>query len=144
MKNEVHTFGYCRRCGGKLDSNGKCTVCYAQSFTAKMLTFPIMLLLCVCAILFTAKKAYDINLKLEQYISACEFRDDKIKKMKTEIEEQQKKCDFLDEHIAIIVSDEDDAKYHKYGCYHVENKSFWAYNIELAQQEGHEPCKVCH
>lgn len=43
---------------------------------------------------------------------------------------------------AVIVT-ESGTKYHRYGCYHIENKSFYIYNIENAKSHGYTACKDC-
>ena len=35
------------------------------------------------------------------------------------------------------------SKYHHYGCYHIEGRSFYIYNIELAKSKGYTPCLDC-
>lgn len=35
-------------------------------------------------------------------------------------------------------------KYHRYGCYHIRNCSYYIYNIELAEYKGYTPCLDCH
>lgn len=34
-------------------------------------------------------------------------------------------------------------RYHKYGCYHIEGRTFWIYNIENAEYRGYTPCLDC-
>lgn len=34
-------------------------------------------------------------------------------------------------------------KYHAYGCYHIEDRRYWIYNIELAQYKGYTACLDC-
>lgn len=62
----------------------------------------------------------------------------------TELKPYKEKADFLDAHIAFVVSD-DAYAYHTYDCHFFQNcDSFWAYNIEAARSKGYSPCKVCH
>ena len=35
------------------------------------------------------------------------------------------------------------SKYHTYDCYHIEGRSYYIYNIELAQYKGYKPCLDC-
>ena len=34
-------------------------------------------------------------------------------------------------------------KYHHYDCYHVRNRTYWIYNVELAEAKGYTPCLDC-
>lgn len=34
-------------------------------------------------------------------------------------------------------------KYHHYGCYHIEGRRYYIYNIELAESKGYTPCLDC-
>lgn len=34
-------------------------------------------------------------------------------------------------------------KYHTYGCYHIEGRRYWIYNIELAKSKGYTACLDC-
>lgn len=62
----------------------------------------------------------------------------------TELKPYKEKADFLDAHIALVVSG-DGYAYHTYDCHFFQNcDSFWAYNIEAARSKGYSPCKVCH
>ena len=43
---------------------------------------------------------------------------------------------------AVIVSTTGE-KYHTYGCYHIDGRRYWIYNIELAQAKGYAACLDC-
>lgn len=35
------------------------------------------------------------------------------------------------------------SKYHHYGCYHIEGRRYYIYNIENAEAKGYTPCLDC-
>ena len=35
-------------------------------------------------------------------------------------------------------------KYHRYNCYHVKDKTFYIYNISMAEAKGYTPCLDCY
>lgn len=84
---------------------------------------------------------YDsLNTKYYNISKAAEQRLETI----TELKPYKEKADFLDAHIAFVVSD-DAYAYHTYDCHFFQNcDSFWAYNIEAAKSRGYAPCQVCH
>lgn len=84
---------------------------------------------------------YDsLNTKYYNISKAAEQRLETI----TELKPYKEKADFLDAHIAFVVSD-DAYAYHTYDCHFFQNcDSFWAYNIEAARSKGYSPCEVCH
>ena len=61
--------------------------------------------------------------------------------LKTTSKEWKKKANFLDAHIVLVT--EGGKKYHRYDCYHISGKPFWAYNHEAALEKGYEPCLDC-
>lgn len=145
---------FCKKCGGKIDINtNQCLDCNHQYFKFNI----FVVLTTVLGILFSFSM-YKFQNKQEDFKRVRKQQEEKIETLQTEVEsykttitamrevldKYQQKSDFLDEHIAIVVSYEDDAKYHKYGCKYIQNKDFWAYNTEAAEDRGFEPCKVCH
>ena len=45
--------------------------------------------------------------------------------------------------VAVIVTTAG-RKYHRYDCYHIENRSIYIYNIENAEAKGYTPCLDCY
>lgn len=57
------------------------------------------------------------------------------------------RCDWIDElsffrNGACIVT-QSGSRYHRYNCPHIKDRSFWIYNIELAEYKGYSPCLDC-
>ena len=42
--------------------------------------------------------------------------------------------------VIVTVSGE---KFHCWGCYHLEGRRYYIYNVELAEDMGYEPCADC-
>lgn len=45
-------------------------------------------------------------------------------------------------HGACVVTTEG-YRYHRYGCYHIEGRDYWIYNVENAERLGYTPCLDC-
>ena len=54
----------------------------------------------------------------------------------------EEKANFLDKHIVLTV--ETGKRYHRYDCYHIKNKGFYAYNVNNAAAQGYTPCLDCN
>lgn len=68
----------------------------------------------------------------------------KLYSTKSKLAVAEEKSDFLDEHIAFVVYG-DERYYHKYDCTAFQNcNTYWAYNIEQAEDNGYRPCPDCH
>lgn len=48
---------------------------------------------------------------------------------------------FFRERSCIVT--EEGYRYHHYGCYHIDGRDFWIYNVELAEAKGYSPCLDC-
>lgn len=48
---------------------------------------------------------------------------------------------FFRERSCIVT--EEGYRYHHYGCYHIDGRNFWIYNVELAEAKGYSPCLDC-
>ena len=57
-------------------------------------------------------------------------------------EEIEDEYDFFHDYAVITTSS--GKRYHRYGCYHIRNRSFYIYNIENAEAKGYTPCLDCY
>lgn len=154
---------FCRYCGTKYGPDDTiCPGCGKRvriSFKSKnsknsripfFLSLAVNVVLIIFFVLFVSayeneysslQAKYDsLNTKYYNISKAAEQRLETI----TELKPCKEKADFLDAHIAFVVSD-DAYAYHTYDCHFFQNcDSFWAYNIEAARSKGYSPCEVCH
>ena len=49
---------------------------------------------------------------------------------------------FFHEYAVIVTTT--GKKYHRYDCYHINNRRFYIYNIENAKAQGYTPCLDCY
>ena len=52
------------------------------------------------------------------------------------------KSKFMDAYV-VFVENDGTGQYHKYGCDHFAQSSFWAYSRKLAEANGYTPCPYC-
>ncbi len=151
---------FCRYCGAKYGPDDtECPGCGKRvriSFKSKNSKAPLFISLAANAILIvffvlfvsayeneysSLQAKYDsLNTKYYNISKAAAQRLETI----TELKPYKEKADFLDAHIALVVSG-DGYAYHTYDCHLFQNcDSFWAYNIEAARSKGYSPCQVCH
>ena len=52
------------------------------------------------------------------------------------------KSRFMDSYV-VFVENDGTGQYHKYGCDHFAQTSFWAYSRKLAEANGYTPCPYC-
>ena len=57
-------------------------------------------------------------------------------------EEIEDEYQFYHEYAVIVTTT--GKKYHRYNCYHIEDRNFYIYNIENAKVKGYTPCLDCY
>lgn len=158
---------FCRYCGTKYGPDDtECPGCGKHvriSFKLKSARIPFFISLTVNVILIVfcvlfVSGAYSQAIAYENEYSSLQAKYDSLNtkyyniskaaaqrlETITELKPYKEKADFLDAHIALVVSG-DGYAYHTYDCHFFQNcDSFWAYNIEAARSKGYSPCKVCH
>lgn len=165
---------YCKHCGAHLmESDKVCESCGRKIFKLpklKKFILPILLIFAVCGYIYELndkllvqgmlKDSVDVFFAKVEEAEALQAENSKIisenNRLKTENKtlsssnaflvnqnaDSKQKVYFLDNHIGIVV--ENGTKYHRLGCQHVKDKTFWAYNVELATARGYTPCSVCY
>lgn len=171
---EQTSFGkklFCKNCGTECGPDDiKCPNCGKRvRFVRKIINYKVLFIITLCAFLCTAiglstacvlvyKQNAENIIKIESLDELSQNLQRTIDKKNNEITtlkdagmdlldevaEYGEKADFLDNHIAFVVSN-DGYAYHTYDCHFFKNSdTYWAYNIEAAQAKGYYPCKVCH
>ena len=87
------------------------------------------------------KKIKYLNNKVLSTERAKEAYKDDYLKYKADYENLKYDYDFYHNNAVFVT--EAGSRYHRYECYHIDNKSYWIYNIEAAKSMGYTPCKDC-
>lgn len=149
VETEIHNnqSRRCKKCGGEIDGATKqCKSCGKQYLRAKTV-IPIILLVLLLATSCVFNVAqYKYSQKLESDIAEKEEKISELnlsvsKSLKT-LRNAQWELSFYQEH-AVVVPDDGSGIYHTHGCSHMDNTSFWIYNIEAAIGLGYSPCPYC-
>lgn len=85
-----------------------------------------------------------INLQ-NDYSETIEFKNrykSSLYDLKNSYSEMIKEYNFYHNYAVIVF--ENDPYYHTYDCDHVDDNSFWIYNVEAAISEGYQPCPYCN
>lgn len=143
---------FCKKCGGKINDDKKCTKCGKQYFK---ITINFIIALCLSLIIvvlgtlfgFQIKKSLDLENKIQKIskekdtLSAqvAEYKD----KYYDELFDRIDKESFMDNYVVIVCND-GTKKYHKYGCEDLNLSSFWVYNTDAAVGDGYIMCKKCN
>lgn len=72
-----------------------------------------------------------------------QFYYDKYNAWRAEARELQDQVELMDKYVVLVFDDGSDY-YHTYECYKKYDGSFWAYNINAAENKGYTPCPDCH
>jgi len=144
---------YCKKCGGKLNQNKKCTKCGKQYFHFNFITSKTKILIIILTVLFIVSIVVNVyqGVLLKNNKTNSEFERNELKEeinrleddnyyLREELEYNEDKIDFMDEHIVIVVEGHGDIAY-KYDClddYVDGDYTFWAYNEENAIQKGYK------
>ena len=144
---------YCKKCGGKLNKDKKCTKCGKQYFNIKnkslLFVIPLTILLISSIVLnvkfYNEKQAlfevgetfYEANVDLEKEYDTLEEKYNKLGAKYSKIEE---KAEFLDENIVFVLEGYGN-KYYTYDCVQEITDgeySYWAFNIDAAKSQGYK------
>lgn len=161
MRTTTAKTKYCHKCGKAIDNKSKkCSGCGKQYFRWKYLLIalliiaPFIVLSSTSVYYYSEYKNYqekytqalsdndELKLALEQKEIELIDSSDELEDQKEQIFSMLDDINFYHEYIAIC-PDDDTKTYHKYGCARLDISSFWAYNKELAEQYGYEPCTLC-
>lgn len=82
------------------------------------------------------------KLLIEKYRKSNAENSGKVYTLSQELEKIKPVYEFCNKHI-VVVSDDGTRNYHKIGCWYFDDSYFWAYNKELAEQKGYNPCSFC-
>jgi cell division protein FtsL len=99
------------------------------------------------------KELYNKISALENEVKNKNFEiyslDSKVTKLNNDIKNNKEiliefasKALFIDTYIALV--NENSYKYHTFDCDDFDTSSFWAYNINAAEQKGYYACPKCH
>ena len=80
------------------------------------------------------------------YIDANDSKEyyyDEYREWRAEARDLQDQVAFMDKYVVLVFDDSLDY-YHTYECYEKFDGSFWAYNINAAENKGYTPCPDCH
>lgn len=136
----------------KNKNNSSCT--YNTKNWRKIIDYFVIALLAVFAIFSATYIGYQHGSekrsaeeeKLQFEVSALNSRNtalrNEVQELQNNLKDANSELDFWQE-CAVIVTVEG-KKYHRYGCYYTDNRSFWIYNVEAAIGKGYEPCLVCN
>ena len=88
--------------------------------------------------------------KVKQINDELATKDATIASLSSQLDQAQQKADlaqgkadFMDEYV-VIVFQEDQDHYHKFGCIPVADKTFWVFNKNYAEYLGIEPDPACN
>lgn len=143
---------FCKFCGSEIDQNTKkCTGCGKQFFLLKRIykNAALIILIVLNIIIITLFVFLDIEYRdtkelLEINRDAVQKHLSTIKELNDENFDLSKKADFLDEHICFTTKTDSGYRYHKYGCYHLDNRDTYYWFIEDARREGYTACLDCY
>ena len=133
---------FCSVCGGLIDPQTKqCTQCRKQhfkGFSTKTAIAIVLFVLFVISIIVSVI-LYIQNTKFNERLEALETENQQYYDYWNETFGQ---IAFFDEFV-VFVEDDGTNLYHKYGCYKFKGDSFWAFNVEAAEDQEYEPCPYC-
>lgn len=86
--------------------------------------------------------ASDFQDKFRKKFSEAYDLSTRNKKLEASVEKMKNVYDFCTNHV-VVVSDDGSRTYHKCNCPYFDDSYFWAYNTELAIQNGYKPCTFC-
>lgn len=138
---------YCKMCGSLIDSETKkCTSCGKQFFKLPKLNKTVLLVI-ICSVL--------LGLNIFQCIQLTQTKTTIVTQNKTIQKQEEKlagktnwnisgrtKTSFMNEYIVII--NDREKTYHKFGCKYLRRSSFLAYNVANAKALGYRACSSCN
>lgn len=136
---------YCKFCGGLIDNDTKkCSSCGKQYFRMpKLRVNALLAILCVILVGLNIFQYYKISAIQSDFEYKINARDSTISELRSNVAKYKPRAEFMDKHIAFVVNKEGNV-YHTYDCqYFKEAESFWAYNVNQAENLGYRPCKKC-
>lgn len=161
MRTTTAKTKYCHKCGKAIDNKSKkCSGCGKQYFRWKhlliglLIIIPITILASVSIYYYSEcqnyqKKYIQAKADSDQLKQLLEQREGELASIHEDIDELSERIypmlddiEFYHEHI-VFRSDDNTELYHKYGCPRLDLSCFWAYNTEMAEQLGYEPCDYC-
>ena len=80
--------------------------------------------------------------EVEYQVSIQSELEYELEQSQEKLEQSQEKLKFFDEYV-VFVEDDDTLFYHTYECERFKGEYFWAYNINLAIDNGYHPCPLC-
>lgn len=145
---------YCKLCGGVIDNQSKkCTKCHKQYFR---ITRNGIIIFCLCFLnlmlvneivyqdIHYEREPWRLHNQITELEKALESKNFAEWSNEKKTKELQKQVDFYNEHV-VFVSDNETYKYHHLGCEDFDPSlySFWAFNVEQAEDIGLSPCSKC-
>lgn len=143
---------YCKNCGGLINNKTKkCSGCGKQYFRfSKRVAivgvasiFAIGLIGAnVCQYMENKQTVQRLNDKVS---ASIEIRSDLINQrdeLSMELGNKNIELMFWDKYAVICTTE--GYKYHRYGCGHLEGRTFYIYNIDKAIALGYTPCLDCY
>lgn len=142
---------YCKRCGNEIDNKSrKCSGCEKQYFRFSKLIF----IWCVLAMLVVGllglnvyqylldqKTTVEFNNRIETLI---DIREDLLKQREeASLKFGKKEIELIFWNKYAVICTTEGYKYHHYGCGHIEDRTFYIYNISQAESLGYTPCLDC-
>lgn len=114
-------------------------------FNRKRIFTIVLSVLLIISLICNIIQAIDINDYEDIVSEQHKTIDDKSSTISSLIDdgfENWNLLQFYEKHV-VVVSDDGTNLYHKYGCEDFDDSSFWAYNVEKAEQLGYIPHKGC-
>ncbi len=108
-----------------------------------------MIVACVLAVAFAvfgfmkAGEAKKISDQLDSKDATIASLSSQLDQAQLRADFAQEKADFMDEYV-VIVFQEDQSHYHKYGCISIDDRTFWVFNKNYAEYLGIEPDPACN
>lgn len=161
---------YCRKCGGCLDKNRRCTSCGKQYLhvnkTFLLKCYAICLTLILAAVIWqnnwNVQNTYawielynEADAEKLELTQKLEDSEDMRRGLKGQNDRLSK--DYVDLLVAksavesevkfyekrFVCVTETGSKYHRHACYHIANRSGWVISLNEAKSKGYTACADC-
>lgn len=129
---------FCMECGTKLQQKPENTEIKEAPKHAGKTQWLWILLVAVLSVWAIAMTVLYIDTN-----ESKEYYYDEYREWRAEARELQDQVDFMDKYV-VLVFDDNSNNYHTYECFEDYDGSFWAYNINAAENKGYTPCPDCH
>lgn len=84
----------------------------------------------------------NLEASIDQLESEIENLEVGIDLLEIDLEIMTSQVEFYDKHV-VFVSDDGTNVYHNLRCEDFDTSYFWAFNVELAETRGYDPCPKC-